>query len=36
MSVQAGQCLQNAHLLKKKINSINTEEKIILKNCVKS
>ena len=36
MSLQAGQCLQNVHLMKKKINLIITEEKIVLKNCVKS
>ena len=36
MSVLAGQCLQNVYLKKKKINLIITEEKIVLKNCVKS
>ena len=35
MSLQAGQCLQNVHLMKKKINLIITEEKIVLTNCVK-
>ena len=35
MSLQAGQCLQNVHLIKQKINLIITEEKIVLKNCVK-
>ena len=29
-------CLQNVHLTKKKIDLIITEEKIVLKNCVKS
>ena len=36
MSLQAGQFLQNVHLMKKKINSIITEEEMVLKNCVKS
>ena len=36
MSLQAGQCLQNVHLIKQKINLIITGEKIVLKNCVKS
>ena len=36
MSLQVEQCLQDAHLMKKKINSIVTEEKIELKNCVKN
>ena len=36
MSLLAGQCLQNVHLTKQKINSIITEEGIVLKNCVKS
>ena len=35
MSLQAGQCLQNVHLIKQKINLIITEEGIVLKNCVK-
>ena len=36
MSLLVGQCLQDVHLIKKKINLIITEEKIVLKNCVKS
>ena len=36
MSLLVGQCLQVAHLIKKKINLIITEEKIVLKNYVKS
>ena len=36
MSPLVGQCLQNAHLIKRKINLIIAEEKIVLKNCVKS
>ena len=36
MSLLVGQCLQDVHLMKKKINLIITEEKIVLKNCVKS
>ena len=36
MSLLVGQCLQDLHLMKKKINLIITEEKIVLKNCVKS
>ena len=36
MNFLVGQCLQNVHLIKKKINLIITEEKIVLKNCVKS
>ena len=36
MSLQAGQCLQNVHLMKKKTKLIIREEKIVLKNCVKS
>ena len=35
MSLLAAQCLQNIHLIKQKINSIITEEGIVLKNCVK-
>ena len=35
MNLLAGQCLQNDHLTKQKINSIITEEGIVLKNCVK-
>ena len=35
MSLLVGQCLQNVHLMKKKINLIITEEKIVLKNyCI--
>ena len=30
------QCLQDFHLMKKKINLVIAEEKIVLKNCVKS
>ena len=36
MSLLVGQCLQDVHLMKKKINLIITEEKIALKNCVKT
>ena len=36
MSLLVGQCLQDVHLIKKKINLIITEEKIVLKNYVKS
>ena len=36
MSLLVGKCLQNVHLIKKKINLIITEEKIVLKNYVKS
>ena len=36
MSFLVGQCLQDVNLIKKKINLIITEEKIVLKNCVKS
>ena len=36
MSLLVGQCLQDDHLLKEKINLIITEEKIVLKNYVKS
>ena len=36
MSLQTGQCLQYVHLIHQKINSIITEEGIVLKNCVKS
>ena len=36
MSLLVGQCLQDVHLIKKKINLIITEEKILLKNYVKS
>ena len=34
-SLLVGQCLQNLHLMKNKINLIITEEKTVLKNCVK-
>ena len=36
MSLQAGQCLQNVHLTKKKINLIITKGKTALTNCVES
>ena len=36
MNLLIGQYLQNVHLMKKKINLIITEEKVLLKNCVKS
>ena len=36
MNLLVGQCLQDANLIKKKINFIITEEKIVLKNYVKS
>ena len=36
MSLLVGQCLQDVHLIKKKINLIITEKKIVLKNYVKS
>ena len=36
MSLLVGQCLQDVHLIKKKINLIITEEKIALKNYAKS
>ena len=36
MSLLVGQCLQNVHLMKKKINLIIGEENIVLKNYVKS
>ena len=32
MSLPVKQCLQDVHLIKKKINLITTEEKIVLKN----
>ena len=35
MSLLAGQCLQNVHLIKPKVNLILREEKIVLKNCKK-
>ena len=36
MSFLIGQCLQDVHLIEKKINLIIIEEKIVLKNYVKS
>ena len=36
MSLLVGQCLQDVHLIKKRIKLIITEEKIVLKNYVKS
>ena len=36
ISPQAGQCLPNVHLMKKKINLIIKEEGIVLTKCVKS
>ena len=36
MSLLVGQFLQDVHLIKKKMNLIITEEKIVLRNCVKS
>ena len=36
MSLLAGQCLHDVHLIKKKINLIITKEKIVLKNYVKN
>ena len=36
LSLLAGQFLQNVHLMQQKINSIFTEEGIVLKNYVKS
>ena len=36
MSLLVGQCLRNVHLIKKKINLVITEEKIVLKNYVKN
>ena len=36
MNLLVGQCLQDANFIKKKINFIITEEKIVLKNYVKS
>ena len=36
MSLLVGQCLQNVHLIKKKIHLITTEEKIVFKNFVKN
>ena len=35
MSFPNGQCLQDVHWIKKKMNLIITEEKIVLKNHVK-
>ena len=36
MNLLVGQCLQDVHLIKKKINLIIIEEKIVLKNYVKN
>ena len=36
MSLLVGQCLQDVHLIKEKINLIITEEKIVLKIYVKN
>ena len=36
MNFLVGQCLQDVNLIKKEINLIMTEEKIVLKNYVKS
>ena len=36
MSLLAGQCLKNVPLMKKKINLITAEEKIVLKYNVKN
>ena len=36
MSLLVGRCLQDVHLIKKKINLIITEKNIVLKNYVKS
>ena len=36
MSPLVVHCLQNFHLMKKKINLVIAEKKIVLKNCVKS
>ena len=36
MNLLVGQCLQDVHLIKKKMNLIITEEKIVLTNYVKS
>ena len=36
MSLLVGQCLQDVHLMKKKINLIITKEKVVLKNRVKN
>ena len=36
MSLVVGQCLQDVHLIKKKMDLIITEEKILLKNYVKN
>ena len=35
MNLQVGKCLQDVHLIKKKINLIITEGKVVLTNCVK-
>ena len=36
MNLLGGHCLQDVHLIKKKINLIITNEKIVLKNYVKN
>ena len=36
MNLLVGQCLEGVHLIKKKINLIIAEEKIVFKNYVKS
>ena len=36
MNLLVAQCLQDVHLIKKKINLIIIEEKIVLKNYVKN
>ena len=36
MNLLVGQCLEDVHLIKKKINLIPMEEKIVLKNCAKN
>ena len=36
MNLLVGHCLQDVHLIKKKINLIITEEKIVLKNYIKN
>ena len=36
MGLLVGQCLKDVHLIKKKINLIITEEKVVLKYAVKN
>ena len=36
MSLVVGQCLQDVHLIKKKMHLITIQEKLVLKNYVKS